>query len=57
MNDNVSSTDFNTAGMNAWNSLTVLMDKEDKLFDDLTEFEAFYFTVMEKLMSAEETDA
>jgi len=57
MNDNVSSTDFNTAGMNAWNSLTVLMDKDDRLFDDLSEFEAFYFMVMEKLMSAEEKDA
>ena len=57
MNDNVSSTDFNTAGMNAWNSLTMLMDKDDRIFDDLSEFEAFYFLVMEKLMSAEETDA
>ena len=54
---NVSSVDFNMAGMTAWNSLTVLLDKNDKLFDDLVEFEHFYFMVMEKLMAEEETDA
>ena len=53
----VSSVDFNTAGMTAWNSLSILISKDDKLFDDLEEFDVFYFTIMEKLLSEEETDA
>lgn len=53
----VSSKDFDTAGMTAWNSLTILLDKEDKLFDDLKEFKTFYYMIMEKLMNEQETDA
>lgn len=57
MEQDVSSKDFDTAGMTAWNSLTILLDKEDKLFDDLKEFKTFYYMIMEKLMNEQETDA
>jgi hypothetical protein len=53
----IASMDFNKAGMNAWNSLTILLDKDDKLFDDVMEFEQFYFMVMDKLMAEEKIDA
>jgi len=54
---NVSSADFNMAGMTAWNSLTILLDKDDTLFDNVDEFSQFYFMVIDKLMTEEETDA
>ena len=53
----VSSEDFNNAGLSAWNSLTVLLDKNDALFDDVEEFSDFYFMIIEKLMTEEELDA
>ena len=53
----VSSEDFNNAGLSAWNSLTLLIDKTDTLFDDVEEFSEFYFMVIEKLMAEEELDA
>ena len=53
----VSSEDFNNAGLSAWNSLTVLLDKNETLFDDVEEFSDFYFMIIEKLMTEEELDA
>ena len=53
----VATPDFNEAGMSAWNSLTLLLEKDEELFDDLEKFEEFYFLIMERLMSEEEIDA
>lgn len=52
--DNV---EFISAGVSAWNSLTLLIEPKDAtLFDDATEFKKFYSMVMEKLLEMEENE-
>lgn len=52
-NDNL---EFNQAAMNAWNSLTVLIDNEDDslLYETPESFKEFYALIMTKLL--EETE-
>ena len=46
--------DFIEAGMNAWNSLTVLLEPEDaKFFTSNEDFKNFYLVVIDKLLSEE----
>ena len=46
--------DFIESGMNAWNSLSVLLEPEDaKFFTSLEEFKSFYLVVIDKLLSEE----
>lgn len=54
MNNIPMSPDFVQAAMNAWNSLSILIEPEEKsLFENETEFKHFYTKVMERLLTDE----
>jgi hypothetical protein len=49
MNPQNFSHDFTLAAMEAWNTLTILMENDEKTFTDPAEFESFYSVVMDQL--------
>lgn len=53
MNDAMNSADVIEAGMNAWNTLTELMDGGEATFDHPAEFREFYGLVLERLFEEE----
>ena len=49
MNSEHFAADFTLAAMAAWNTLTELMEEDQTLFEDPSEFETFYSAIMDQL--------
>jgi len=54
MTDVTNDTDFNLAGMYAWNTLSCLLETDEaKPFDNVEEFKEFYNLVIDRLFEEE----
>lgn len=53
--DNIfENNEFMESAMNAWNSLTFLLEPEDgKIFEDKEEFKSFYLMIIDRLLTEE----